>query len=170
MFSCTLSWHVIFPLHLAELIRAANLTFAGTKSVTQHSGSPVHDRRQNKCDPAWLHSNLLSWQKHSDLARGEIDDKRKQVCRTDEITFHTTVRCAWKAGEISIEGVCGHIWKCWKRKKKNQEQQMLHEVCCKMCPMSNVQNKWAVSFFSSIDAAPSEQLCWGGAVTGQHGK
>lgn len=146
MFSCTLSWHVIFPLHLAELIRAANLTFAGTKSVTQHSGSPVHDRRQNKCDPAWLHSNLLSWQKHSDLARGEIDDKRKQVCHTDEITFHTTVRCAWKAGE------------------------MLHEVCCKMCPMSNVQNKWAVSFFSSIDAAPSEQLCWGGDVTGQHGK
>lgn len=137
MFSCTLSWHVIFPLHLAELIRAANLTFAGTKSVTQRSGSPVHDRRQNKCDPAWLHSNLLSWQKHSDLARGEIDDKRKQVCRTDEITFYTTVRCAWKAGEISIQGVCGHIWKCWKRKKKIRRSKcyMKSAVRCAPCQM-----------------------------------
>lgn len=74
-----------------------------------------------------------------------------------------------KQGKFLLRGCVG-IFGSAEKEEKNQVQQMLHEVCCKMCPVSNVQDKWAVSFFSSIDAAPSEQLCWGGDVTGQHGK
>lgn len=96
--------------------------------------------------------NLHRWQMQTSLPY-----------RWDYLLYHCSM-CLKSRGNF----YWGGVWAYLEVLKK--EEKMLHAVCCKMCPVSNVQNKWAVSFFSSIDAAPSEQLRWGGDVTGQHGK
>lgn len=166
MFSCTLSWHVIFPLHLAELIRAANLTFAGTKTQRQSSSQP----QTKQMRPCMASFELIVL---AETFRFSSGWNRRQTqtslpYRWNYFSYHCSL-CLKSRGNFYWRGVWAYL-EVLKKEEKNQAQQMLHEVCCKMCPMSNVQNKWAVSFFSSIDAAPSEQLCWGGDVTGQHGK